>query len=76
MEGELAFAKEQGSIGAYALCSMSGQPHVLVVGKALERAEALECRNDFGWRRGFGWRGERGPGEDRGWGGEVVTVQG
>ena len=75
VEGGFAFAKDDGSIGAYALCSMSGQPRVLVFGKILERAETLQGGNNVGWRRGLGWRGEFDAGKERGWSGEVVTIQ-
>lgn len=76
MEGGLAFAKEDGSIGAYALSSMSGQPHVLVVGKTLERAKTLQGLHDSCRRRWLGWRGELDTWKERGWNGEVVTIQG
>jgi hypothetical protein len=48
VEGGFAFAEDDGSIGADALCAMGCEPGVLVFGKAFECGDVVQGCDDVG----------------------------
>jgi len=75
VEGGLVLSEDEGSVGAYALCAVGGEPRVLGLGEAVERGDGAEGRDDLGQWRGFRRRGGDDRGADRRGAGEIEEVE-
>ncbi len=61
VEGGFVFAEDERTVGTDALCTVGGEPGVLVAGEAVELSDGAEGRDDLRQRSRFG----RSGGDDR-----------